>query len=186
MTFLIYSHLANHVHRIYVCVQVAQQESGATKSAPPVSVSRESIDGLLTVLKASVVVQEETADALAKRILNPLGHKISRAAKGKVTLAEMTRHLRLDRVLEALEGAIWAEKKLCSDDTYFPLRAELRDQLQTSVSAIKMVSKMLSKNHKKKTNPIITIDLMQLLQPDLALLFVNFADPRVTFSPQRR
>ena len=96
----------------------------------------------MDIFKVAITVQENTADLIAKKFLNPLGLRISKAEKGKVTLAEMARHFRLDRILEALEGALSVEKHMTEVDVArkINLNADLRDKLQGGVGIIKVVT----------------------------------------------
>ena len=117
------------------------EKSAAGNQPKAREVTRAGIQSHVDVLKSSVAIQESTADHVAKRFLNPLGQRLSKAQQGKVTLAEMARHFRLDRVLEALEGALWVEKQVIHEETAkkINLDPDLHDKLRESVGHIKVV-----------------------------------------------
>lgn len=139
----------NSLHNEIIISSLFQAQSShdvPDHSAPALaSPTRAQLISLLESFKSSVGLQEKTADHVAKRYLLPLGNKLHRGDKGKVTLAEMTRHFRMDRIIETLEGTLWVEKQLLEESTieHINLNALLYAKWKDGIAEIKVVRNLM-------------------------------------------
>ncbi|ELT97747.1 hypothetical protein CAPTEDRAFT_226682 [Capitella teleta] len=108
--------------------------------------SREEMDLLLESFRTSVNHQRKTADQVARKFLIPMGSRIHKHSK--TTLAEMTRHFRLDRIVETLEGILWIENELTQDNMlrHITLDGEMFAEWNQAVADIKTASDKMARS----------------------------------------